>query len=90
VRARKLIEGASFGPEALKAITQAFDGAWVSVAANFGTDPTTSKKARLRLLRCCPFASEDSRDVEVLKQAAPEVMALGYKPQSHRNGSTSS
>ena len=39
MRARRLIDGASFGPDALKVIYQAFDEAWVSVAGNFGEEP---------------------------------------------------
>jgi hypothetical protein len=30
-KARNLIDGASFGPEALKAIGEAFDAAWAAV-----------------------------------------------------------
>jgi hypothetical protein len=32
-------DGASFGPEALKAVGQAFDKAWLEIAGNFGDDP---------------------------------------------------
>ena len=38
MKARQLIDGASFGPEALKAIGQAFDKAWLEIAGNFGDD----------------------------------------------------
>lgn len=34
MRARQLIDGASFGPDALKAIVEAFDQAWSEIAAN--------------------------------------------------------
>jgi hypothetical protein len=39
MRARKLIDGASFGPESVKAIGEAFDATWDEIAANFGDDP---------------------------------------------------
>jgi len=39
MQARKLIDGASFGPDALKAIGQAFDEAWAEVAPHFSGDP---------------------------------------------------
>lgn len=42
--ARQLIDGASFGPDALKAIGQAFDAAWEEIASNFGTDPNDRQR----------------------------------------------
>jgi len=78
--AKQMIDGASFGPEALKAIGQAFDEAWLEIAGNFGDDPIDVEKARLRLARALlSIAHEDSRDVGVLKRAALEHMALDYK-----------
>ena len=49
MRARQLIDGASFGPEALRAIGEAFDTAWADIAGNFGDDPTEPECARLKL-----------------------------------------
>jgi hypothetical protein len=80
MRARQLIDGAAFGPEALKAIGKAFDAAWAEIAANYGTDPVDIDKARYRLatamLAIANEESEESRDVYVLKQAALQRMAL--------------
>jgi hypothetical protein len=42
MRARQLIGGAAFGPEALKAIGQAVDEAWAEIAGNFGNVPTST------------------------------------------------
>ena len=79
-KAQQLIDGASFGPEALKAIGTAFDAARAEVVGNFGNDPADVEKARLRLATALlSVASEDSRDVEVLKRAALQRMALDYK-----------
>ena len=39
MKARQLIDGAAFGPDASKVIGQAFDEAWKEVAGNFGDDP---------------------------------------------------
>jgi hypothetical protein len=78
--ARQLIDGASFGPDALKAIGQAFDAAWAEIAANFGDDPLDVEKARLRLASALlSIAHEDSREVEVLKRGALQSMALNYR-----------
>jgi hypothetical protein len=80
MKARKLLDGASFGPDALKAIGQAFDEGWAEIAGNFGDGPRTVEDARHRLARAVlSIASDDSRDVEVLKRAALERMALDYR-----------
>jgi hypothetical protein len=72
--------GASFGPEALRAIESAFDAAWADFARNFGNDPTKIEIARLKLANAMlSVADEDSRDVSALKQAALERMALEYR-----------
>src|SRR5262249_2676245 len=80
MNARQLINGAWYGPEALKAIGQAFDQAWHQIAPNFGDDPIDIQKARIRLARALlSVADDDSRDVGVLKQAGLHRMALDYK-----------
>ncbi|MFZ0854613.1 MAG: hypothetical protein WAO08_36115 [Hyphomicrobiaceae bacterium] len=79
-RARQLIDGASFGPEALKAIGAAFDAAWAEIAGNFGNGPPDVEKARVRLAKAIlSVANEDRHDVAVLKQSALQRMALDYR-----------
>ena len=76
MEARALIESASYRPEVLKAMGQAFDEAWVQIAGNFGDDTIDAEKARLRLARALlSIAHKDSCDVAVLKRAALERMA---------------
>jgi len=83
VTAKQLIDAASYGPEALKALGQAFDEAWFRIAGHFGDDPEDIEKARLQLARALlSIAHEESRDVGVLRQAALEQMALDYKRRS--------
>jgi hypothetical protein len=80
MKARQLVDGASFGPAALKALGQAFDEAWTAIAGNFGDDPADIEKARLKLANALlSVASEDSHDVEMLQKAALRVMALSYR-----------
>ncbi len=77
MRARQLIDGASFGPDALKAIGEAFDAAWAEIAGNYGNVPVDIDNGRYRLANALiSVASEDSRDVEALKRGALEEMAL--------------
>ena len=83
MKARHLIDDASFGPEALKAIGEAFDAAWHDIAANFGNHPQDIELARVRLANAVlSVACEESRDVEALKNGALQAMALGYREQS--------
>jgi hypothetical protein len=80
MKGRRLIDAASFGPDALKAVGQAFDEAWKDIAGNFGNDAQTVEAARLNLAKALlSVANEESRDVPVLKRAALEAMAQGYK-----------
>ena len=75
MKARELIEGASYGPEALKAIGRAFDEAWASIAGNFSDDQIAA--ARLRLANAMlAVAKDNSRDVEVMKREALDKMRL--------------
>jgi hypothetical protein len=53
MKARQLIDNASFGPAALKVIGQAFDEAWVAIAANF-SDTQKESPGRGWPIRYCP------------------------------------
>src|SRR5262245_12847644 len=80
MRARELIDGASFGPDALRAIGEAFEAAWADIAGNFGNDPADIENGRYKLATALlSVASEDSRDVGVLKKAALLRLALDYR-----------
>jgi len=80
MKAKQLIDGASYGPDALSAVGKAFDAAWAEIAGNFGNDRGEIEAARLSLARAMlSIADEDSRDVDVLKTAALERMALDYR-----------
>jgi len=81
MRARQLIERASFGPDALKVMGEAFDVAWAEIAGNFGNDPLVIEAARMKLANAIlSNASEDSRDVDALKQAALQALARSSRP----------
>jgi hypothetical protein len=76
MEARHLIGSASFGPETLKVIIQAFDDAWNSVAADFGTNPLAIEAARLKLANVIlAIAQSDATNPEQIKRAALQVMA---------------
>lgn len=87
MRARRLIDGASFGLETLQAIGQAFDAAWAEIDRNFGDDPAEIDDARVKLATALlSIAKEDSLDVEILKKAALQRMALEYRESSPSYG----
>jgi hypothetical protein len=68
--ASQLVDTATFGPEALKAIAQAFDAAWAEIASEVGTDPLAIEAARLKLANAVlNVADENSRDIDALKRA---------------------
>jgi hypothetical protein len=81
MKARQLIDGTSYDPDALKAITQAFDEVWSVVAGNLADDAIEA--GRLRLANALlSVAREGSRDVEALKLGALEAMARSYAGRS--------
>ena len=80
MEARRLIEGAAFGPDTLKVIREAFDKAWSQIEATYGNDPRDIEKGRLRLARAVlDVANTPVTDAEQLARDALEAMALGYK-----------
>jgi hypothetical protein len=71
MKARRLIEGASFGPDALKVLSQAYDEAWAILAAGYGNDQSAIEIARLRLANIIlGLMREDIRDPAWLRDAA--------------------
>ena len=83
MKARHVIDSASYGPEALRTIGKAFDEAWREIAGNFGNDPGNIELARVKLASAVlSVACEESRDVEVLKKGALQAMALAYRERA--------
>lgn len=78
--ARKLLENASFTPETLTLIFNAYDTAWREVAHLF---PDGQEVARTRLAHAIlVVASENVRDPEILKNDALQVLALALGKHS--------
>jgi hypothetical protein len=79
MKARRLIDGASLGPNTLMAIGKAFDLAWAEIAGNFGDSPIQIEAARLRLADAVlSVATDASTDVAALMNGALQVMAQDY------------
>jgi hypothetical protein len=78
-KAEKVIDGVSFGPDALRIVGAAFEAAWRDIADNF-TGSSAIEAARQKLAAAVlSIASEDSRNVEALRKAALIRMALDYR-----------
>jgi hypothetical protein len=72
----KARQSTSFGPEALKGMTQAFDDAWNSIGANFSNNPLAIEATRLKLANIIlAIAQNDSSDPQHIKNAALQIMA---------------
>jgi DNA-binding response OmpR family regulator len=83
MRAKRLIESASYGPDALKIVCQAFDEAWESIAGNFGNDPVTIEAARLKLVNIIlSFPHNWITDTEQIKRSSLQIMALQHRGHS--------
>jgi hypothetical protein len=67
MKSRCLIGSAAYGPETLKAVDQAFDEAWASIADHFGPEPMSIDAGRLQLAEALvSVATEGNHDVEAL------------------------
>ena len=87
MKARQLIEGASYGPEALTIVWQAFDEAWASIAGNFGDDPSVIEAARLKLANIIlSFPHNEIRDAEQIKNSSLQIMAIETRVGSTQRG----
>jgi hypothetical protein len=80
MKARKLIDGASFGPDTVKAMGEALDQAWAEIAGHFGDTAAEIEEARLRLAEALlSVATDGSTDVAALKACALHAMAMDYR-----------
>jgi hypothetical protein len=86
LKARELIDSAAFGPDTLKMIGQAFDEAWDSIAGNFEENPLAFQAARLKLANVILSEAKANPhdDVETLKNAALQAVALSYRRRDER------
>jgi len=75
MKARKLIQGASFDPSQLKAIGKAFDDAWEQISPSVSKRAQAIEAARLQLANIIlGFARDGVHDPEKLTDAAVEAM----------------
>lgn len=82
MRARRIIDGASFGPEVLKVVRQTFDEAWVELSSSFSPDEQEAAREVLAMAMMSA-TRDDSSDVATLRAAGIRAMQAKY-PASFR------
>jgi hypothetical protein len=84
MKARRLIESASFDPTTLTVLCKAFDDAWAEIEEHFAGDDTASEYARLRLAHAILIVARQGDDnTEQVKNDALQVMALAARRRDH-------
>jgi hypothetical protein len=79
---RALLENASFGPDTLKLLGQAFDETWQEISGKYGLK---AEDGRTRLAQIMlKLAGDGERDPVTLKSMALEVMRHEERPASLR------
>jgi hypothetical protein len=80
MKTRQLIGGASFPPDILHVMFEAFDEAWVGIAPTVGAHPSAAESARLSLATIIlSLAHADLTDLGALKTAAVEAYRLKHR-----------
>jgi hypothetical protein len=82
VRARALIEGASYDPETVKALCRAFDEAWNCIKDRFYFENEIESARRDLASAMLAIGWRHGHDVDALKNAALEHMALSYRART--------
>jgi len=85
MKARRLIKGASFEPETVEAMGQAFDDAWARIARMFGTNSVETEAARVSLAEAMQSVATDGcTDVVALRADALHAMATDarFRPET--------
>lgn len=77
MRARRIIEGAAFGPEVLEVVRQAFDEAWASVADRFSSEEHEAARESLALAMMSA-TREDTTEVAMLRDAGIRALSRSY------------
>ena len=79
MRARQLIEGASFNCQTVTVMGKAFDQAWLEIADHFAGDEELIDRTRMHLAHAVLIvADQNCGNVERLKNEALQILALTF------------
>jgi len=82
MKARAMLEGATYDPKTLKVVCQAFDDAWADISKLYYY-PAEVEHARFRLAKSAlAVAPQCGTDVHAIKNAALQHVALNYRDRS--------
>ena len=75
MKARELIDSASYGPDQLKLLGKAFDDAWAQIGPHVSNRPGGVDAARLKLAKTVlGLAKSGLKDAQQLTEAAVQAM----------------
>jgi hypothetical protein len=79
VKARLLISNASYGPDSLKILFEAFDNAWQQLAPACGNDPQAVEATRVRLAETILALAQvrTTLDADELTESALKALSSG-------------
>jgi hypothetical protein len=77
MRARRIIEGAAFGPDTVQAASAAFESAWAEIAGEFSAEMHADVREHLAT-SIISAVRADTTDVDVLLRAGLGAMARRY------------
>lgn len=78
---RAVIGQSSYGPAEVKALGEAFDKAWVAVAARVGSDPTAVEAAQIVLANLVLAHGATADAAAIAAAVVPEMVAWITKRQ---------
>jgi hypothetical protein len=78
MKARQLLSAASYAPDQLRVLFEAFDQAWTVIGVSVGDDPQAVEAARLKLANLMLSLARDGNvdDPERLKSAALHLLSI--------------
>ena len=75
LEAKRLIGHATYGPDVLSVLFQAFDEAWTTLASTCGQNPLATQAVRLKLANAIlSLAGKDIRDVSAIRDDALRML----------------
>jgi hypothetical protein len=77
MKARQLISGRAFGPDALSVVAKAFDDAWVEIEPSVTGGPERTRAAKLSLLNIVvSLAKYETTDPDPVRNEAVRIFQL--------------
>ena len=84
MKARRLIESASYDPEQLKALRKAFDDAWEQIAPEVSTRPAAIEASRMKLAQIVLSLAKNGNLNEPQQLTDAAVQLMQAPPQKLR------